>query len=61
MLYESTPAMMHSIDQQGRLVHVSDVWLATLGATFPDTRSDLRDASLFVAVPSVRFLDNGSI
>lgn len=31
MLYESTPAMLHSIDAQGRLVHVSDVWLTTLG------------------------------
>ncbi|MFL9908617.1 EAL domain-containing protein [Paraburkholderia sp. RL17-337-BIB-A] len=31
MLYESTPAMLHSIDAQGRLIHVSDVWLATLG------------------------------
>ncbi|WP_155122445.1 EAL domain-containing protein [Burkholderia ubonensis] len=32
-LYESTPAMLHSIDSCGRLVHVSDVWLATLGYT----------------------------
>ncbi|MFL9913402.1 EAL domain-containing protein [Paraburkholderia sp. RL17-337-BIB-A] len=31
MLYEATPAMLHSIDPQGRLVHVSDVWLTTLG------------------------------
>ncbi len=31
MLYEATPAMLHSIDTQGRLLHVSDVWLATLG------------------------------
>jgi diguanylate cyclase (GGDEF)-like protein/PAS domain S-box-containing protein len=31
LLYESTPAMLHSIDQHGRLIHVSDVWLATLG------------------------------
>jgi diguanylate cyclase (GGDEF)-like protein/PAS domain S-box-containing protein len=30
-LYEATPAMLHSIDSQGRLVHVSDLWLATLG------------------------------
>jgi diguanylate cyclase (GGDEF)-like protein/PAS domain S-box-containing protein len=30
-LYEATPAMMHSVDPQGRLVHVSDVWLTTLG------------------------------
>lgn len=31
--YDATPAMLHSIDSQGRLVHVSDVWLATLGYT----------------------------
>jgi diguanylate cyclase (GGDEF)-like protein/PAS domain S-box-containing protein len=31
LLYEATPAMLHSIDAQGRLVHVSDVWLTTLG------------------------------
>jgi len=31
LLYEATPAMLHSIDGHGRLVHVSDVWLTTLG------------------------------
>jgi len=31
LLYEATPAMLHSIDPQGRMVHVSDVWLTTLG------------------------------
>jgi len=30
-LYESTPVMMHSIDEQGRLLFVSDKWLHTLG------------------------------
>ncbi|MDD0808854.1 PAS domain S-box protein [Curvibacter sp. RS43] len=30
-MYETTPAMMHSIDVQGRLLHVSDAWLAGLG------------------------------
>jgi diguanylate cyclase (GGDEF)-like protein/PAS domain S-box-containing protein len=30
-LYESTPAMLHSIDPQGRLLHVSDNWLTQLG------------------------------
>lgn len=30
-LYEQTPAMLHSIDMQGRLLAVSDTWLATLG------------------------------
>ncbi|WP_084534443.1 EAL domain-containing protein [Paraburkholderia dilworthii] len=33
MLYEATPAMLHSIDSQGRLVSVSDIWLTTLGYT----------------------------
>lgn len=30
-LYEKTPAILHSIDEQGRLVSVSDAWLATMG------------------------------
>jgi diguanylate cyclase len=30
-MYETTPAMLHSIDGQGRLLHVSDAWLARLG------------------------------
>ncbi|WP_162631839.1 EAL domain-containing protein [Burkholderia sp. JP2-270] len=30
-LYASVPAMMHSIDSNGRLIQVSDMWLATLG------------------------------
>jgi diguanylate cyclase len=32
-LYEATPVMMHSINEQGRLVTVSDHWLAKLGYT----------------------------
>ena len=32
-LYESTPAMLHSIDAQGRLLTVSDTWLAKMGYT----------------------------
>ena len=35
-LYESTPAMMHSIDMQGRLQTVSDMWLSKLGYTRED-------------------------
>jgi diguanylate cyclase len=31
LLYASVPAMMHSIDEHGRLVNVSDVWLKVLG------------------------------
>lgn len=30
-LYESTPAMLHSIDAQGRLLSVSDTWLDKMG------------------------------
>ncbi|HEY0820897.1 MAG TPA: PAS domain S-box protein, partial [Rhizobacter sp.] len=30
-LYESTPALLHSIDAEGRVVEVSDAWLAHLG------------------------------
>ncbi|MBF8260068.1 MAG: PAS sensor histidine kinase [Actinobacteria bacterium] len=30
-LYEKTPAMLHSIDRTGRILYVSDQWLATLG------------------------------
>ncbi|MEI6001650.1 diguanylate cyclase [Paraburkholderia bengalensis] len=30
-LYEAVPVMLHSIDTQGPLVHVSDAWLAALG------------------------------
>ncbi len=32
-LYRNTPAMMHSIDSEGRLVNVSEFWLSTLGYT----------------------------
>jgi len=31
LLYEASPAMLHSIDRQGRLVAVSDAWLQRLG------------------------------
>src|SRR5688572_4569199 len=30
-LYRQTPAMLHTVDAQGRIVHVSDRWLAKLG------------------------------
>jgi len=30
-MYETTPAMLHSIDSQGQLLHVSDAWLACMG------------------------------
>ncbi len=31
LFYEKTPAMLHSIDDQGRLASVSDAWLGTMG------------------------------
>ena len=31
LFYEKTPAMLHSIDDQGRMASVSDAWLATMG------------------------------
>jgi PAS domain S-box-containing protein len=30
-LYRSTPAMLHTVDRRGRIVHVSDRWLHKLG------------------------------
>ncbi len=32
-LYRNTPAMLHSLDHQGRLIDVSKTWLQTLGYT----------------------------
>lgn len=49
-LYESTPAMLHSIDAQGRLVSVSDLWLSTLGYS----RAEV------IGKPSVNFLTPAS-
>ena len=31
LIYEKTPAMLHSIDDQGRMASVSDAWLVTMG------------------------------
>jgi PAS domain S-box-containing protein len=30
-LYRATPAMLHTVDSRGRIIHVSDRWLAKLG------------------------------
>lgn len=30
-LYRATPAMLHTVDSSGRIIHVSDRWLAKLG------------------------------
>jgi len=50
-LYEATPAMLHSMDIEGRLLSVSDAWLARLGYL----RSEVvgRDLSDFL-VPTSR-------
>lgn len=31
--YHNTPAMMHSIDQEGKIIHVSNYWLKKMGYT----------------------------
>lgn len=50
LLYEQTPAMLHSIDPQGRLLTVSDHWLATMGYRREEV----------IGRPSVDFLTPGS-
>jgi PAS domain S-box-containing protein len=35
-LYQKTPVMLHSVDRKGRIIHVSNYWLATLGYEFDD-------------------------
>ena len=49
-LYETTPAMLHSIDSQGRLLGVTDVWLAKLGYSRDEV----------IGRPSVSFLTPAS-
>ena len=49
-LYESTPAMLHSIDSQGRLLSVNDAWLAKLGYSREQV----------IGQPSVNFLTPAS-
>jgi PAS domain S-box-containing protein len=49
-LYEQTPAMMHSIDSRGRMVTVSDEWLARLGYRREEV----------IGCPSVEFLTPAS-
>jgi PAS domain S-box-containing protein len=50
LLYEQTPAMLHSIDKGGRLLTVSDRWLAWLG----HRREEV------IGRPAVEFLTAGS-
>ncbi len=49
-LYEQTPAMLHSIDAEGRLLTVSDAWLSRLGYTREEV----------LGRPSVEFLTEAS-
>ena len=51
-LYEATPTMLHSIDSEGRLLDVSDMWLSKLGYE----RSEVigRRSSEFLAPESQR-------
>jgi PAS domain S-box-containing protein len=51
-LYNNTPVMMHSIDRAGRLVSVSDCWLATLGYTREEVLG--RDSTEFLTEESAR-------
>ena len=52
-LYESTPAMMHSIDPDGRIIYVSNNWLETLGYTRGEVIG--RKSTDFLTVESCRF------
>ncbi|MHA6287627.1 PAS domain-containing sensor histidine kinase [Maricaulis sp. CAU 1757] len=49
-IYRATPAMMHSIDAEGRIIEVSDYWLNYLGY----------DRSEVIGRRSVEFLDDES-
>jgi diguanylate cyclase (GGDEF)-like protein/PAS domain S-box-containing protein len=51
-VYEMTPAMMHSIDAQGRMLVVSDTWLQRLGYTREEVIG--RHYSEFVSPDSLR-------
>ena len=51
-LYEQTPAMLHSIDRDRRLLSVSDVWLETLGYAREEVLG--HDLSEFLAPASAR-------
>lgn len=56
MLFEKNPGMMHSIDPSGRLVNVSDVWLATLGYERDEVIG--RRSTDFLTSASKRYAEN---
>lgn len=49
-LYESTPAMLHSVDSEGKLLAVSNLWLSKTGYTREEVLG--RKSSDFLAAPS---------
>lgn len=52
-LYERTPAMLHSIDEDGRIVTVSDRWLERMGYTREQVLG--RPSTDFLAAPSRQY------
>lgn len=52
-LYNNTPAMLHSIDKEGRLLSVSDYWLKTMGYEREEVIG--RQSSDFLTAESKRF------
>ena len=55
-LYESTPAMLHSIDSHGILLTVSDTWLAKMGYTREEVIG--RSSADFLAPSSYEYARN---
>lgn len=52
-LYTHTPAMLHSIDPQGRLISVSELWLQNLGYELHEVLG--RDSTDFMTRESARY------
>jgi PAS domain S-box-containing protein len=52
-LYQNTPAMLHSIDTQGRLLSVSQFWLNTLGYTWEEVAG--RKSTEFMTAESQKY------
>src|SRR5690606_11192647 len=58
-LYRQTPAMLHTVDSSGRIVHVSDRWLAKLGYRREEVLGRL--ITDFMAEESRRSLEDGRL
>src|SRR5690606_3005945 len=58
-LYRQTPAMLHTVDSSGRVVHVSDRWLAKLGYRREEVLGRL--ITDFMAEESRRLLQGGRL